>query len=164
MDGYQYIRSRISMRPTNTMDARARELCGSVRTTYCDRCDQYPHGSSCRCPGLPYDEDDTSINIQEVGGCRSIWTPNCVSTSDNISNGFKKTKQACRTPPFAICALVYYADFFDSANDRTWHATMPLIWTEIMIHVSIITACIPSLKRFLADVQSGLMGATISEQ
>jgi len=32
-----------------------------------------------------------------------------------------------------------------------------------MLHVSIITACIPSIKRFLDDVQSGLMGATISE-
>jgi len=33
-----------------------------------------------------------------------------------------------------------------------------------MLHASLITACIPSIKRFLADVQSGLMGATISEQ
>lgn len=41
---------------------------------------------------------------------------------------------------------------------------MPVIWTQIMLGVSIITACIPSIKRFLADVQSGLMGATISEQ
>ncbi len=32
------------------------------------------------------------------------------------------------------------------------------------LHTSIITACIPSIKRFFADVQSGLMGVTISEQ
>ena len=32
-----------------------------------------------------------------------------------------------------------------------------------MLNLSIITACIPSVKRFLADIQSGLMGATISE-
>jgi hypothetical protein len=32
-----------------------------------------------------------------------------------------------------------------------------------MLHLSIITACIPSIKRFFADVQSGLMGVTISE-
>lgn len=32
-----------------------------------------------------------------------------------------------------------------------------------MLHISIITACIPSIKRFFADVQSGLMGVTISE-
>lgn len=75
-----------------------------------------------------------------------------------------RADQTTSTPPFAICALVYYSDFFASTTDRTWHATMPLIWTQIMLHVSIITACIPSIKRFLADVQSGLMGATISEQ
>ena len=33
-----------------------------------------------------------------------------------------------------------------------------------MLNSSIITACIPSIKRFFADVQSGLMGVTISEQ
>jgi hypothetical protein len=32
-----------------------------------------------------------------------------------------------------------------------------------MMNLSIITACIPSIKRFFADVQSGLMGVTISE-
>jgi len=33
-----------------------------------------------------------------------------------------------------------------------------------MLNLSIVTACIPSIKRFFMDVQSGLMGATISEQ
>ena len=32
-----------------------------------------------------------------------------------------------------------------------------------MLNISIITACIPSIKRFLADIQSGLMGVNISE-
>ena len=32
-----------------------------------------------------------------------------------------------------------------------------------MLNISIITASIPSIKKFLVDVQSGLMGVTISE-
>ena len=32
-----------------------------------------------------------------------------------------------------------------------------------MLNSSIITACIPSIKRFLADIQSGLMAVNISE-
>jgi hypothetical protein len=32
-----------------------------------------------------------------------------------------------------------------------------------MLNASIITACLPSIKRFLADLQSGLMGVNISE-
>ena len=32
-----------------------------------------------------------------------------------------------------------------------------------MLNMSIITACIPSIKRFLADIQSGLAGVHISE-
>lgn len=32
-----------------------------------------------------------------------------------------------------------------------------------MLSMSFITACIPSIKRFLADIQSGLMGVNISE-
>ncbi|KAK5133798.1 hypothetical protein LTR08_007227 [Meristemomyces frigidus] len=67
-------------------------------------------------------------------------------------------------PPFTICALVTYrAYYYSQPQDRTWHAVAPVIWTQVMLSMSIITSCIPSIKRFFIDVQSGLMGVTISE-
>ncbi|KAF2718477.1 hypothetical protein K431DRAFT_230852 [Polychaeton citri CBS 116435] len=69
------------------------------------------------------------------------------------------------TPPFTVCALItYHTYYYSSPQDRTWHAVTPTIWNQVMLNTSIITACIPSIKRFFADVQSGLMGVTISEQ
>ncbi|KAK4896009.1 hypothetical protein LTR27_005865 [Elasticomyces elasticus] len=67
--------------------------------------------------------------------------------------------------PSTICALVtYHTYYFTSPQDRTWHAVAPVIWTQVTLNMSIITACIPSIKRFFMDVQSGLMAVTISEQ
>jgi len=69
-----------------------------------------------------------------------------------------------RVPPFVICALITYQTFYYSyPQDRTWHAVAPVIWTQVRLGLSIVTGCIPSIKRFFMDVQSGLMGVTISE-
>jgi hypothetical protein len=42
--------------------------------------------------------------------------------------------------------------------------TVPVIWSQGALYTSIITACIPSIKRFFMNSQSGLMGVQISEQ
>lgn len=68
------------------------------------------------------------------------------------------------TPAFAICALVTFHTYYHATpQDRPWHIVAPAIWTQVMLNMSIITACIPSIKRFLADIQSGLAGVHISE-
>ncbi|KAK5713946.1 hypothetical protein LTR15_010852 [Elasticomyces elasticus] len=69
------------------------------------------------------------------------------------------------TIPLTILTLVTYHPYYIARpQDRTWHAVAPVIWTQITLNMSIITACIPSIKRFFMDVQSGLMAVTISEQ
>ena len=70
-----------------------------------------------------------------------------------------------RAPAFAIAAVVTFNPYYNSTpQDRAWYAVKPAVFTQIMLNFSIITACIPSIKRFLADIQSGLMGVNISEQ
>lgn len=60
--------------------------------------------------------------------------------------------------------MVALDDFYHSTpQDRTWFAITPSAWTSVAMNVSIVTACIPSIKRFLADWASGLSGVTISE-
>lgn len=67
------------------------------------------------------------------------------------------------TPVFAITAIILSQDFYNtSPQDRTWYAVTPAIWTQLMLNVSIITACIPSIKRFLGNIRSGLTTINIS--
>nr|OQO32261.1 hypothetical protein B0A51_00509 [Rachicladosporium sp. CCFEE 5018] len=67
------------------------------------------------------------------------------------------------TIPFAILALVGDRTYYAHPEDRSWYAVRPTIWAQVLLNVSIITACVPSTKRFFMEVQSGLMGVTISE-
>jgi hypothetical protein len=68
------------------------------------------------------------------------------------------------TPIFTAVSIVAYDDFYHSTpQDRPWHAVVPSVWTSCALNLSIVTACIPSIKRFLADWAAGLSAITISE-
>lgn len=45
----------------------------------------------------------------------------------------------------------------------TWLLVNPSIWYQGMLNVSIITACIPCIKRFLADLSVGMTVIAVSE-
>jgi hypothetical protein len=67
------------------------------------------------------------------------------------------------TPAFAITAIIFFGDFYHSfPQDRSWFAVTPAVWTQLMLNVSIVTACIPSIKRFLGNIRSGLTTINIS--
>ena len=53
--------------------------------------------------------------------------------------------------------------FYTTPPDKPWYGVTPTIWSQIMLNLSLITACIPSLKRFLADLQSGAMAVNVTE-
>lgn len=62
--------------------------------------------------------------------------------------------------------LVYRKREFNTIrgqNDPTWYALVPQVFAQIMLNVSIIAACIPSLKPFLADIKPGLIVVNIPE-
>lgn len=54
--------------------------------------------------------------------------------------------------------LVYLKKMFRSKDpDFTWDYLVPQVFAQIMLNVSIIASCIPSLKPFLADIRPGLI-------
>lgn len=53
--------------------------------------------------------------------------------------------------------------FKSKPPDRTWHALMPAIWLQLILSSSILCTCIPTLKRVLADLQTGMMAGAVSE-
>ena len=87
----------------------------------------------------------------------------CVSTS-NYSPIINLLSSVYRTPCMTAASIVAFDDFYHSTpQDRTWFAVTPSAWTSVAMNVSIVTACIPSIKRFLADWASGLSNVAISE-
>ncbi|KKZ68502.1 hypothetical protein EMCG_05861 [[Emmonsia] crescens] len=67
-------------------------------------------------------------------------------------------------PLFTIFSITSQNQYFKSTPpDKTWHAVHPTIWAQATLSISIITACIPSLKRVMADLQTGLMAGRVTE-
>lgn len=67
-------------------------------------------------------------------------------------------------PVFAIAGAVAQAEYWTaSPPDPTWYATRGALWNQAVIDLSIISACIPCIKRFLADLSSGIVAVNISE-
>ncbi|KAK2810927.1 hypothetical protein FQN50_002518 [Emmonsiellopsis sp. PD_5] len=67
-------------------------------------------------------------------------------------------------PIFTIVALATQTPYFDATPpDNTWLAVKPTIWAQATICLSLITTCLPSLKRVMADFQTGLMAGTVTE-
>ncbi|KAB8257597.1 hypothetical protein BDV32DRAFT_152185 [Aspergillus pseudonomiae] len=53
--------------------------------------------------------------------------------------------------------------FHSTPLDQSWHILMPTIWLQLIQSASILCTCIPSLKRALAELQTGMMAGTVSE-
>lgn len=73
---------------------------------------------------------------------------------------------ACRiiVPAFSIAGIVAMHSFYNATpRDPTWHAVGSTIWVQSVISLSIITACIPCIKRFLADLSAGMIVVNVSE-
>ncbi|WEW54734.1 hypothetical protein PRK78_000159 [Emydomyces testavorans] len=67
-------------------------------------------------------------------------------------------------PISTVILLAKFTPFFDSQPiDQPFQAVQASVWTQIILSLSIVTACIPGLKRFLADLQTGLMAGAIPE-
>lgn len=67
-------------------------------------------------------------------------------------------------PGIVIAQLITLNPFFDALDgDQTWKNTVPTLLNQVMINVSIITACIPSLRRVVTDLQTRQTGLKVSE-
>jgi len=70
----------------------------------------------------------------------------------------------CRiiVPMFIIPQLVTLQNYH--LDDPTWTAVAPTIWTQLVLNLSILTACIPSLKAALDMFRSGTSLFTVPAQ
>ncbi|KIV86603.1 hypothetical protein PV11_02203 [Exophiala sideris] len=67
-------------------------------------------------------------------------------------------------PAFTVPMLVFMKrEYVTDTSDPTWQALVPQVFAQIMMNASILAACIPSLKPFLADIKPGLIVVNIPE-
>ncbi|KGO44072.1 hypothetical protein PEX2_020590 [Penicillium expansum] len=63
-----------------------------------------------------------------------------------------------------IAGLHSLPPIYDSKPlDQTWHTLMPAIWLQLILSSSILCTCIPTLKRVLAELQTGMMAGVVSD-
>ncbi|KAJ5520452.1 hypothetical protein N7463_000905 [Penicillium fimorum] len=63
-----------------------------------------------------------------------------------------------------IAGLHSLRPLYNSAlQDATWNSLMPAIWLQLILSSSILCTCIPTLKRVLAEFQTGMMAGIVSD-
>ncbi|KAK3702142.1 hypothetical protein LTR37_015117 [Vermiconidia calcicola] len=68
------------------------------------------------------------------------------------------------TPIFTSVSIASLSTFYDKAvADRPSAAVRPSIWTSIAVNMSLVTACVPSIKRLISDWKAGVVNAGIME-
>lgn len=69
-----------------------------------------------------------------------------------------------RTPVFTALALASYANFYSSpTHSRPFEAVGPSVWSSVAMGLSLLTACIPSIKRFLMDWAAGVSNNMVGD-
>lgn len=69
------------------------------------------------------------------------------------------------TPIPNIISMVALSNYYDAPLDeRPYAAITPAIWTSMWLCLSIITACIPSIKQFIANWAAGLAAAAVNDE
>ncbi|KIW99849.1 uncharacterized protein Z518_10777 [Rhinocladiella mackenziei CBS 650.93] len=67
-------------------------------------------------------------------------------------------------PGTAIAQLACLDAYLDAiGGDQTWQNSIPAILNQIIVNLSIITACVPSLRRVVTDLQTNQTGLKVSE-
>ena len=60
--------------------------------------------------------------------------------------------------------LVYLNTYLERLDgDQTWNNTIPVLLLQIVVNLSTITACIPSLRRIVTDLRTDQIGLKVSE-
>ena len=70
----------------------------------------------------------------------------------------------CSTPIFAAVSIASLSPFYAAAvPDRPFKAVNPSIWTSVAVNMSLMTACVPSIKRLITDWAAGVVNAGVME-
>ena len=94
-----------------------------------------------------------------------IFTPTLIVWNVQISRAQRFTVIGVFGSRLAVCTcsalLLASVPEFIKSSDRSWEAVTPQIWRQVVQCLSIITACIPCLRPFLASLESGFIDSSM---
>ena len=62
----------------------------------------------------------------------------------------------------ALIAHTLVSRNFLNYADPTWALRMPTIWSQNVMNIAIITACVPGMQQILADLRPGMTAMTVT--
>ena len=69
-----------------------------------------------------------------------------------------------RTPIFTSVSIASLSTFYSATvADRPSEAVRPCIWTSLAVNMSLITACVPSIRRMMQQWAAGIANAGVME-
>lgn len=79
-------------------------------------------------------------------------------------HGSPRANNRISTPVVTAISLSSYSAFYSSSTrERSFTVVQPSVWTSIALNLSLTTACLPSIKRWLTDWAAGVANAGIME-
>jgi len=94
-----------------------------------------------------------------------VATPAVIVWNVRISRGQRCTVIGVFGSRLAVCIcsalLLASLPAFVKSSDRSWEAVTPQTWKQVVQCLSIITACIPCMRPFLASLESGFMDSSM---
>ncbi|ERF74097.1 hypothetical protein EPUS_06366 [Endocarpon pusillum Z07020] len=94
-----------------------------------------------------------------------IVTPTIIVWNVQISRAQRFTVIGVFGSRLAVCTcsalLLASIPEFIKSSDRSWEAVTPQIWRQVVQCLSLITACIPCLRPFLASLESGFIDSSM---
>jgi hypothetical protein len=94
-----------------------------------------------------------------------VATPAIIVWNVRISRGQRCTVIGVFASRLAvcICSALFLASLpaFVHSSDRSWDAVTPQTWKQVIQCLSIITACVPCMRPFLASLESGFMDSSM---
>lgn len=145
--------------------AQRTDLCRQVRATIELGCSRHLDRCHCRCTCILHSARRADYTKKTSLDCGVVRTPPHVHKHNIWSSSCLHANFFIRTPACTIGAIIAYGKYWhQQPRDTTRDIVVPLLWSQGALHASIVTACIPSIKRFFMSAQSGLMGVQITEQ
>jgi hypothetical protein len=94
-----------------------------------------------------------------------VATPAIIVWNVRISRGQRYTVIGVFSSRLSVCIcsalLLASVPAFVKSSDRSWEAVTPQTWRQVVQCLSIITACIPCMRPFLASLESGFMDSSM---
>lgn len=97
-----------------------------------------------------------------------VLAPALLMHKVETTNSIRLTITACFAARLAVVAglVVHITTLHHLVDDAspTWSYTIPAIWFQVVMNVSVLTACIPGVQHILSELRTGLLTIKVESE